>query len=199
MGAFHLTIGPLLLGLSLNLYLYGIVSYQYLSYATMEFDDPMWLQVLVSLLFVLDTSQTVSELYGVWFFAVENYANPSVLSDIIWVTLFCGLATVASTLVVQTFLINRLYRFTRQFWFCVFLFLAAFAASICALVDCIMAWLLGDITKFAILIPLNTAWLCIEAGVDIIITAVLCKALWQSRTGLARTDTVINRCVRAAI
>ncbi|KAH8818698.1 hypothetical protein DL96DRAFT_1621742 [Flagelloscypha sp. PMI_526] len=59
--------------------------------------------------------------------------------------------------------------------------------------------MLIDITKFFTLIPLTTAWLAIESGVDIIITGVLSRALWRSRTGITRTNTIINRCIRAAI
>ncbi|KAH8825461.1 hypothetical protein DL96DRAFT_1608799, partial [Flagelloscypha sp. PMI_526] len=199
MGAFDLTLGPLLLGLSLNLYLYGIVSYQYMSYATMKFNDPIWLQVLVAVLFVLDTSQTVVEVYGVWYFAVENYTNPSVFSDIIWITPFCVVATAVTTLMVQAFLIRRLCRFTRQVWSCVFLLLVAVAAFACAIATTTKAWIISDLTKFAVLVPLNTAWLSLEAGVDIIVTVTLSRVLWQSKIGLARADTVINRCVKAAI
>ncbi|KAH8827508.1 hypothetical protein DL96DRAFT_1816474 [Flagelloscypha sp. PMI_526] len=164
----------------------------------MEFNDPKWLQILVTLLFTLDTSQTIVEFYGVWYFAVENYTNP-LTSEIIWITIFCGVATITSTLTVQTFLINRFYQFTRQFWLSVFVVLVAIATSICALVDLIMAWLLRDFEKFAVLIPLNTAWLCIEASVDIVITVILSRALWKSKLGIRGTDTVINRSVRAAI
>ncbi|KAH8836164.1 hypothetical protein DL96DRAFT_110423 [Flagelloscypha sp. PMI_526] len=199
MGTFDLTLGPLLLGLSLNLYLHGVVSYQYMSYATMKFNDPIWLQVLVALLFVLDTSQTYVEVYGVWYFAVENYTNPSVLSDIIWITPFCVVATAVSTLIVQAFLIRRLCLLTRQVWLCAPLLMAAVAASLCAIATTPRAWIIGDLSKFSVLIPLNTAWLCLEAGVDIIVTVTLSRVLWKSKTGLARTDTVINRCVKAAI
>ncbi|KAH8825033.1 hypothetical protein DL96DRAFT_1736847 [Flagelloscypha sp. PMI_526] len=199
MGTFHLTIGALFLGSSFNIYIYGFVCHQYLAYKTMKFNDPSWLRALVAILFMMDTSQTIAELYSVWYYVVLNYMNPSALRDIIWVTPFCCAVTAVSALIVQGFLINRLYRFARQFWLCVLLILAAVVAFLLGIVASIKAGLLIDITKFVALVPLSIAWLAIEAGVDIIITVVLSKALWRSKTGFTRTNTIINRCIWAAI
>ncbi|KAH8818739.1 hypothetical protein DL96DRAFT_1820152 [Flagelloscypha sp. PMI_526] len=199
MGAFGLSVGAMLIGCSLNLYFYGFVSYQYYIYKTSEFNDPIWLRVAVAALFMIDTSQTIIELYLVWHFTVENYTNPSALSDIIWVTPFCGMATAITTLIVQAFLINRLRRLTGYFWFCAFLMLAALVACGCGVTDSIWAWLIVDVSKFSALVPLTTSWLAIEASLDVVITIILSRVLWRSKTGFTRTNTVINRCVRAAI
>ncbi|KAH8825035.1 hypothetical protein DL96DRAFT_1611727 [Flagelloscypha sp. PMI_526] len=199
MGAFDVTIGALLLGLALNLYLYGVVSYQYVIYKTTKFTDPIWLRALVATLFVIDTSQTVVELYALWFFAVGNYARPSVLGNIIWITPLCGMGSAISSLIVQAFLINRLRILIEHLWLCIPLLLVAIAACLCGIIACTKSWLLVDITKFAVLIPVSTAWLAIEAGVDIIITVTLSRALWRSKTGFVRTDTIVNRCIRVVI
>ncbi|KAH8833064.1 hypothetical protein DL96DRAFT_1552101 [Flagelloscypha sp. PMI_526] len=132
-----------------------IVSYQYVAYASLKFHDPLWLRTLVVILFVIDTSQTIVELYGIWYFAVENYTNPGVL--------------------------------------------AAAGACLFGVIACTKVGLLADVTKFVPLIPLVIVWLALEAGLDIIITTILSRALWRSKTGLARTNTIIHRCIRAAI
>ncbi|KAH8818615.1 hypothetical protein DL96DRAFT_1749632 [Flagelloscypha sp. PMI_526] len=199
MGAFNLSIGAILIGCSLNIYLYGLVSHQYLVYKTRKFDDPVWLRTLVAILFVVDTYQTVVELYGVWYFAIKNYANPKVLGEVIWVTPLCGISAAISTLIFQTFLINRLCRLTKQLWLGIFLIVTAVAAFICGIIDSTSAWLLADVTKFAVLIPLTIAWLSIEASVNIITSLILIRALWLCKIELTRANTMINRCIRAAI
>ncbi|KAH8806546.1 hypothetical protein DL96DRAFT_624033 [Flagelloscypha sp. PMI_526] len=199
MGAFDFTVGAILIGFALNMYLYGLVCYQYLAYKTVKFGDVIWLRSLVGVLFVIDTYQTIVEFYGVWYFAVENYTTPSVLGRVIWVTPLIGISTTISTFVFQGFLISRLFRFTSQFWLCSFLFLAAVAAFVLGVIDCTKAWLLVDVTKFSALIPLTIAWLAIEAGIDIIVAVILSRSLWRCKTGFTRTNTVINRCVRASI
>ncbi|KAH8829003.1 hypothetical protein DL96DRAFT_1023496 [Flagelloscypha sp. PMI_526] len=199
MGAFDLTIGAFFVGFSFNLYLYGIVSYQYVSYATLKFDDPIWLRTLVAISFAIDTSQTFAEFYGIWYLAVENYANPIALTEVIWVWPFLGVANAIAALVVKSFFLYRLWGFTRRAWLCGFLTLLAAGACLCGVIASIKLGRLDDLTKLAPLIPLVTAWLALEAGVDIIITVILSKALWQSKTGSARTDTVIHRCIKAAV
>ncbi|KAH8794396.1 hypothetical protein DL96DRAFT_1690718 [Flagelloscypha sp. PMI_526] len=169
MGAFNLTIGALLLGSSLN---------QYVAYTTIKFDDPIWLRTLVAILFLIDTSETIVQLYGAWYFVVENYANPSVLIAMTEITL---------------------WGFARQVWLCGFLTLLAVGACSCGVVVCIKAGFLVDVTKFAPLIPWVIVWLAIEAAVNIIVTVTLSRALWQSKTGLARTNTIIHQCIRAAV
>ncbi|KAH8828948.1 hypothetical protein DL96DRAFT_1020331 [Flagelloscypha sp. PMI_526] len=119
MGVFNATIGAILLGFSLNIYLSGIVSYQYMTYKNTEFNDPIWLRALVAILFVIDTSVSIVEFYAVWYFAVENYSNPSVFGNTIWITPFACVMTAIASLIVQAFWINRLYQLTRTalaFW-----------------------------------------------------------------------------------
>ncbi|KAH8813767.1 hypothetical protein DL96DRAFT_503999 [Flagelloscypha sp. PMI_526] len=199
MSASDSNIGAVLIGFALNVYLFGVVSYQYLDYKTSKFDDPIWLRLTVLTLFIMDTALTAVEFYAVWYFTVENYTNPGVMEGTIWITPFSCVATAISSLIVQGFLIHRLYQFTRQLWLCVFLLLAALAASLCGMIDGAKIGLLVDMDKFAALIPLTTAWLATEAGVDIVIATVLSRALWRRKTGSTRTNTIINRCTVAAI
>ncbi|KAH8800579.1 hypothetical protein DL96DRAFT_1776316 [Flagelloscypha sp. PMI_526] len=218
MGVFQETIGATLLGFSLkktltwkrSLYLYGIVSYQYLTYKNTKFEDPIWLRekpfflsfqsrVLVAILFVIDTALTAVEFYAVWYFTVENYTNPSVLGQTIWITPVACVLTAISSSIVQAFWIHRLYRLTKQRWLCGFLVLGAAASSLCGIIESIKIGMLIDITKFAALIPLTTAWLATEAGVDILITIALSRALWKNKTQSARTNALINRCIMTSI
>ncbi|KAH8831664.1 hypothetical protein DL96DRAFT_1552932 [Flagelloscypha sp. PMI_526] len=190
-----------------SIYLFGVVSYQYLDYVTLKFNDPIWIRTLVAILFVIDLSLSIVDFYGVWYFTVENYTNPIVMGETIWITPFCCVATAISSLIVQGFLIHRLYRLTSQYWLCAFLVLAAVAASVCGMIDSVRIAILVDMSRFAALVPLTTAWLVTEAGVDIIIAAyvlkyflaVLSRALWKSKTGSTRTNTIINRCIAASI
>ncbi|KAH8818930.1 hypothetical protein DL96DRAFT_1820292, partial [Flagelloscypha sp. PMI_526] len=215
MGAFNLAIGMKFpawslfrvrthicpLGVSNNqwfsLYLYGFVFNQYLTYKTTKFDDRIWLRAIVAVLFVVDTSQVAVELYTVWYFLVENYTNPGVLNNLFWMLGFLGITTGISALVVQTFLINRLYRFTRLRWLFTILIFATITAFLCGALVGIS--ILVDAIKLIPVIPLEIAWLTTVAGVDIVITVALSRALWRSKTGFPGTDTVINRCIRASI
>ncbi|KAH8796236.1 hypothetical protein DL96DRAFT_1541168 [Flagelloscypha sp. PMI_526] len=121
------------------------------------------------------------------------------MTETIWVSPFCCVATAISALIVHGFLISQLYRLTRQFWLCVFLILAAAATAVCGIMDGVRIVFLVDIRKLTATVPLTITWLALEAGVDIVIAAVLSRALWRSKTGFARTNTIINRCIAASI
>ncbi|KAH8824619.1 hypothetical protein DL96DRAFT_214516 [Flagelloscypha sp. PMI_526] len=199
MGAFNTSVGAILLGFSLNMYLYGFVTYQYLVYKTTNFDDPIWLRSLVAILFVIDTSQTVAQFYGAWHYVVENYANPSALIHAIRILPFISVASALTALFVQVYLINRLYRLTGLFWLFFFLVFAAVAACLCGVIAIAWAGLTYDAAKWASIIPLIITWRGTEAGVDVAITVALSTILWRSKTGFTRTNTILNRCIRTSI
>ncbi|KAH8818932.1 hypothetical protein DL96DRAFT_375953 [Flagelloscypha sp. PMI_526] len=199
MGAFDLTIGGFLMGLSFDLYLYGFVFNQYLAYKTTKFDDPLLLRIIVAALFVIDTSQVAVELYTVWYFLVENYANPNVLNHVFWTLPLCGVTTAISALIVETFLINRLYQLMKRFWLCIVLVVAAAVASLFGAAAGIWSGVIKDINKLTLVIPLEIVWLSTIASVDIVINVTLSRTLWRSKAGFPGTDTIINRCIRASI
>ncbi|KAH8836146.1 hypothetical protein DL96DRAFT_1703078 [Flagelloscypha sp. PMI_526] len=202
MGAFDLTVGTRFLAWFLgqfSVFLYAFVLNQYLTYKTTKFEDPIWLRVLVAILFIVDTSQTAVQFYTVWYFLVKNYANPSVLNYVFWMLPFCGATTAISALIVQTFLINRLYRLTRQIWLCITLVLAAVTACVCGTIASAWCGIIFDAKKLAPVIPLVIVWLVTVACVDIVITVTLSRSLWRCKTGCPGTNTVVNRCIKASI
>ncbi|KAH8828950.1 hypothetical protein DL96DRAFT_1708122 [Flagelloscypha sp. PMI_526] len=202
MGAFDTTIGMSCAAWLLSqrsIYLSGVVSYQYMTYKNMDSNDPIWLRNLVALLFVIDTSVTIAEFYAVWYYAVENYANPSVFGEAIWTTSFTCVMTAISSLIVQAFWINQLHRLTGQRWLCIILIVASTVSSLCGVINGIMIGVLVDVGKVAGLIPLSTIWGATEAGVNIIITFALSRALWRNKTRSPRTNALINRLIWASI
>jgi len=192
-------LGPLILGVILNTYLYGVVTFQYASYWTTTFNDPLWIKGTVAGLFVLDTTHTCSLIWMAWVYAVENFANPMGLAESVWpYPLSIGM-TCVTALVTQLFIAYRTFRLTQH--------LPLFAASaVIALVtfglgltSCVKAF---QTTQYMLLVklkPFFAAWLCMEMVTDVIISASLVYTLWRSRTGFAKSDTVIRRLVRAAV
>ncbi|KAH8824045.1 hypothetical protein DL96DRAFT_1616168 [Flagelloscypha sp. PMI_526] len=199
MGAFDLTVGAELLGVALNLYLYGIVSFQYRAYKTMKFSDPTWIRAVVAVLFVIDTSQTILEFYIIWYHAVENFTNPREVSKPIWAGPLCAIGTALSAFIVQSFLISRLWRLTRRHWLCTILIVVAFGAALCGVVNSIRTYTFVSIAQASAQVPGAIFWLSAEVFVDVAIAAVLVWTLWRSRTGFTTTNTIVNRCIRTAI
>ncbi|KAJ3512286.1 hypothetical protein NLJ89_g3605 [Agrocybe chaxingu] len=122
------TLGVLVLGVFLNTYLYGIVSYQYMAYANTKFNDPLWMKVTVLSLFLLDTVHTASLIHMVWHYSISHFGDVAALSNNIWGLPFTVLVTALIAFLTQLFLgyrsrtgfetsdtvINRLMRATIQ-------------------------------------------------------------------------------------
>ncbi|GLB38282.1 putative expressed protein [Lyophyllum shimeji] len=78
-GLFDTSLGALLLGVFFNTYIFGLVSFQYAAYHNMKVHDPRWIRSLVFLMFCLDTFHSASVIYMAWGYSVENYNNPIAL------------------------------------------------------------------------------------------------------------------------
>ncbi|KAJ6495386.1 hypothetical protein C8R45DRAFT_987174 [Mycena sanguinolenta] len=193
------SVGPLLLGILLNTYLYGLVTNQYMSYVKHRFNDPLWIKTIVIVLFVVDTAHTIVGVYAAWDMCVTNFNNSDNLSRVNWTIPFTAIAAGTSGTVTQVFLIHRVFKLTKSK--CLVVILATLSAG--SLVFGWMAGLrsgiMGDVQKFNLIYPVVTSWLTLLATVDLLITAILIFVLSRSKTGFRRTDTIINRLIRGAI
>ncbi|KAH6917961.1 hypothetical protein BKA70DRAFT_1213979 [Coprinopsis sp. MPI-PUGE-AT-0042] len=75
MGAYGAILGTLLLGVVVNTYLYGVVSYQYLEYYGSKFKDPARIRWSVLTLLVVDTIYTFLMVYLCWAYLIVNFGN----------------------------------------------------------------------------------------------------------------------------
>ncbi|CAA7269240.1 unnamed protein product [Cyclocybe aegerita] len=192
------TLGVLVLGVFLNTYLYGVVSYQYMAYANTKFNDPLWmkcalillnwsdidvcfLRVTVLALFLLDTVHTASLIHMAWYYTISHFADVTALSNNIWGLPFTVLVTALIASLTQLFLGYRHG------------FVSSWSALLCQGVVLEKRPRLSEINSYL------TAWLSVEVAVDAIVSSVLIYSLIRSRTGFETSDTIINRLMRATI
>ncbi|KAF4611754.1 hypothetical protein D9613_004245 [Agrocybe pediades] len=215
MGAYDKTVGVLLVGIIFNTYLYGLVTYQFLVYKNTKFNDPMWIKSVVGALFVVDTIHSTVHIplvYGdvttltLIFFqgSVRSLGNmrdklckPVEFS--FWTIPFTAVATSLAAVFTQFFLGHRVYKLMRNrvltgviaFFSC-----SGFAFGV---YSGVRSGIIKEVAHFAPLTPFVICWLGSQTIADLIITAALTYALSRSRTGLRRTDSIINRLIRGAI
>ncbi|KAF9567785.1 hypothetical protein CPC08DRAFT_626230 [Agrocybe pediades] len=199
MGAYDKTVGELTRSIPVNTYLYGLVTYQFLVYKNTKFNDPMWIKSVVGALFVVDTIHSTVAAYAAWETCVTNYANPSSLAFVSWTIPFTAVATSLAAVFTQFFLGHRVYKLMRNrvltgviaFFSC-----SGFAFGV---YSGVRSGIIKEVAHFAPLTPFVICWLGSQTIADLIITAALTYALSRSRTGLRRTDSIINRLIRGAI
>jgi len=199
MGEFDLTLGPLLVGIIFNSYLYGLVSYQFAAYHKIKFNDPPVIKCMVLFLFLLDSVHSISVIWMIWEYCVTTYGKPEALGVVLWPYTFTPIATALASMVTQLFLGWRIYVFSKS--------KALYAVVICLAVPCCAlgfacgtkAWIIKVSAELSVLNDLVTAWLVLQVTIDAFVTTILGALLTRSRTGFVKTDTVINQLIRGAI
>ncbi|KAN0073599.1 hypothetical protein V8E55_012206 [Tylopilus felleus] len=166
-----IAIGPLLVGIFFNTFLYGLVTYQFAVYywtttslSSYSFDEDF--RYMVLFLFVLDTFHTLS--------SVTDYQYPAALAGTIWrLTSSKILYGVVILLAIPSFILGTIVS--------------------------IKASIIKVLSEFPWFTPIAVAWLSTQLAVDIFITTTLVIIFSRSRTGFHKTDTILNRLIRCAV
>ncbi|KZV99154.1 hypothetical protein EXIGLDRAFT_762922 [Exidia glandulosa HHB12029] len=197
------TLGTLLVGVYVNTFLYGIVSFQFAAYFNSSLDDRAWLRAVVSSLCIIDTAQVASVMYMMYVYLIKHFGDDAIIAVPLWPYPFTALTNAISAFLVQVVLSYKIYRLTRDNKY---IFSGLLAYSVAVLVigttASIRAWTIDRNVGYSQLVVLNdivAAWHGLEVGLDVIITASLTVILTRARTGFRKTDTIINRFIRGAV
>ncbi|KAF8167338.1 hypothetical protein B0H34DRAFT_779124 [Crassisporium funariophilum] len=199
MGDFDSTVGVLLIGLFINTYLYGLVTYQFLVYKYTKFNDAPWIKAIVAVLFFTDTAHSAVAVYAAWDMCVTNYGNPASLGLVSWTIPFTACATSVAAIVTQFFLGHRVYKLTKSIPIVAVIGILSFLGFIFGVYAGIRSGIIAEVRFFDPLTPFVICWLGFQTSADLLITGVLSFVLSRSRTGFRKTDTIINRLIRGAI
>ncbi|KAF8343639.1 hypothetical protein F5887DRAFT_292591 [Amanita rubescens] len=192
-------IGVLLVGIFFNTYLFGLVSFQFLTYYGSGYKDPLWIRVMVFIMFATDTFHSASLIRLAWIYCVTNFGNPDQLLHTSWVYSLTPLLTGIAAFITHMFLSHRIYCLTQSRILSGFICVLAMTVFVMASVVGIKACLIPLMSELVVLDRLVTAWVSLQVGVDFLIAAVILVKLYFSRTRFRQTNTVINRLMRMAI
>ncbi|TEB39697.1 hypothetical protein FA13DRAFT_1723901 [Coprinellus micaceus] len=192
-------LGPVLLGICINTYVYGLATYQYGSYFCTKFEDPLWIKSTVISLFCLDTVHSAALVWMAWVYLILGYNDPVSLMRPVWPYPLTIAVTALTAFLTQFFLSYRVYRLTKgKLWYAGIMSAVTSTLGL-GFVVTVKAWQVKVTTELFALRPYIAAWLGLEMGLDIIICGVLLYTLSNSRAGFSGSDTVIKRLTRAAV
>ncbi|KIK65468.1 hypothetical protein GYMLUDRAFT_258217 [Collybiopsis luxurians FD-317 M1] len=89
-----LTVGPVLVAVMINTFLYGLCFLQFITYLTSDTRDHFWLRMLIYWELLVNTVHSILAVYLLWQYAVENYRNPSFLATVPWMIAVTPVVTV---------------------------------------------------------------------------------------------------------
>ncbi|KAI9463144.1 hypothetical protein HD554DRAFT_1417403 [Boletus coccyginus] len=187
------------MGVFLNTFLYGLVTYQFAVYYRTEFGDRPAVKYMVLFLFILDTFHSGSAIYMAWFYTVTNYDNPAALAVGVWPYIFTPIGTALAALVTQIYLGFRIWCLTDSIILCGVVILLAIPSFILGVACGIEGYLIKSASEASCIMPLVIAWLSSQIVVDTFITVTLTIVFSRSRTGIRKTDAILSRLIRGAI
>ncbi|KAI0049313.1 hypothetical protein FA95DRAFT_890094 [Auriscalpium vulgare] len=188
--------GALVVGMMLNLILYGFMFVQCFVYLTTYKRDAIWIKVFVAFLFLADSVDagfTAATLYD---YLVTHF---DYLQTATWLFDTDPALTGIISCSVQLFFAYRVKRLTGYSWIAVIISLLAVGSLCGALGSAIAVNWWHEFVQFQHFKVVVVIWLVCAAVADIMITFVLVFYLKKKRTGFVATDDIINKIVRLTV
>ncbi|KAG7091542.1 hypothetical protein E1B28_010571 [Marasmius oreades] len=198
----HDTMGCLFIGTTLAGAMWGVTTMQTYNYFFQYFkvDRPL-LNIMVGVIYALDTVHQIMLLHLVYTYLVSNFGSPVILGTLVWSILIMVLLTAFIGLICQLFLTYRIWILSRgKVPVVVVVLLPILGLFTTTLAYFANAWPFTTFAQLALVGGYSRAVNVLGAVSDITITLTLSFYLWSSKSGMRRTDAIINRlilfCVR---
>ncbi|EMD31143.1 hypothetical protein CERSUDRAFT_127602 [Gelatoporia subvermispora B] len=187
------TLGAFLVGLVAASLLYGITNVQTRMYYKMYEADRLILRIAVGFLWTLDTIHQALAIHTVYTYVVIRYGDPEALETPTWSVMANIVVTSLNDTIVRTLFCHRLWKFSeKNYYITAPTMLAAITSLVGGIIYTVKGVPLGSFARLSAL----TCWLYIGftsgAVADILLASSLVIYLWRSRTGLPRTDSLVQ-------
>ncbi|KAH8105638.1 hypothetical protein DFH11DRAFT_1733223 [Phellopilus nigrolimitatus] len=196
MPALDNTMGALYLGVVLAMGLWGAGTVQVYYYFNAYPKDPWQLKTHVVTVWVFDTVHQALVTHACYIYLITQYGNPLYLTVIVPSLEVMVLISGFVCLLVQSFLVYRVWRLSANnvpLVACLFLFVVAeFIANTSFFGKGVQMASFADVPTIAWLSKLSNG---LSAATDVVIAASLTFLLNRSRTGFRKSETMINRLI----
>ncbi|KIY53989.1 hypothetical protein FISHEDRAFT_17078, partial [Fistulina hepatica ATCC 64428] len=192
--------GPMLLGTSLNLLLYGIsITQTYLYWNRFRNKDKLHVKVFVGFLFIADTLQTLFTVIYMYQALVVNFGDFDYLMKVTWV--FSTDPALGGIIngCVQSFFAWRVLVLTGAKSIVLLIAFLTVVGVLAAIGTAIACGIVGKFLQFWKFRSVVIVWLASCTLSDIIIATVLVMYLRKKRTGFPATDSQLDKIIRLTI
>jgi hypothetical protein len=201
MPGLNLILGPVLLGIIINTFIFGIIVQQAVTYYTgPRYKGDSWtIKLLVPWALLLDLAHSASIIWVIWQYTIPHFGDVAFLATTPWPYPMTPIFSACASVPIQIFLAWRVKALSKSWPLFGFLTFLAVISGILAWVSAIKAFQASNIHDFAALIPVVDSWLAISVACDVFITLFLFVFLRKGRTGFKRTDNIIMRLISKSI
>ncbi|KAJ7772211.1 hypothetical protein B0H16DRAFT_165463 [Mycena metata] len=191
----NLILGPVILGILINTFVFGIVFMQAITYYTSPRykQDRLIIKGLVGWSLLLDVFHSSAVVWVIWEYCINHFGDTAFLGTTPWPYPTTPIFSSSASVPIQIFLAWRVKRLSNSWHIFSVLTALSVASGIMAWISAIRAVQASNIKAFAALIPVVDAWLALSVLCDLSLTLLLFLYLRRSRTGFAKTDNIITR------
>ncbi|EIW57724.1 uncharacterized protein TRAVEDRAFT_48759 [Trametes versicolor FP-101664 SS1] len=187
------TYGATLLGTFFGLILYGLAIHQVYRYSRMGFNDSWFIKGYVAFIMLVDTLHVILSMHTCYYYLVGHYFQPAVLFTRVWSIDNLGLIAAVTIVSCQCFYARRVWLIGPKYRFLVVIAVVIFLGELaCSTYAAAQASLLPSYGEFRELTWLYSVAFALVVVSDIILTTVLIFVLHRSRTGIAKTDSMLD-------
>lgn len=188
------SLGAILLGGLICMFLSGIVSAQTFLYYRIYPKDLMRIKSIVTLIWFIDIFHSAIACTAVWSYLINNFGDFGVFDYVHWTIAVTVALTALSTFIVQGFFAHRIHTLSRgNWWVSAPIGSLAFVRFVAALVSTAEMIRLRSFSQFVDRIGwVFTLGLSLGAAMDVVIAISLCLYLRRSRTGFSSMDRIID-------
>ncbi|CAE6422134.1 unnamed protein product [Rhizoctonia solani] len=199
MAVMDLSLGPILLGTIVNIWLYGIMVTQTTMYYVAFPRDHRWIKILVTYLFIVDTLNSIFDIGLVWKYTITLFGDYEGILTSSWWFNIEPMMTVMISSATQSFFAWRIAKLTGHAWMGWAIAFSALVQFVAGVATGVGTFIVRDFARFQELRVQVIIWLTLSALTDVVITCILSWYLHTHRTGFSKTDDVITRLVRLTV
>ncbi|EKM49132.1 uncharacterized protein PHACADRAFT_167306 [Phanerochaete carnosa HHB-10118-sp] len=192
--------GPSLVGIFLNILLYGVVIAQAHTYYASFRSDPLWIKAYVAVLLLADTLNSAFNIAWIYTVLVNNFGNLAALTQADWRKqkprpLLHGLIA----MMVQLFYAWRILALTKNRWIVALVVVSSTVSGLSAIGTAIGIGIRPEFSGFKSLDVIGLPWLISCTVCDVTIAVALSVYLNSRKTGFEITDNIINKIIRSTV
>ncbi|KAM5544782.1 hypothetical protein V8D89_001680 [Ganoderma adspersum] len=194
--------GPVFICAYISLALYGLLLHQVYRYFSLYRSDPRWLRGLVIVALLLETAVSVLHIHLTYFYFVLNYGYPLAFFQDVWSLNLFSTISACIMITCQSFYATRIILVgpTKFMYLPVVVGALLMAGALGISLAITLVGFRGlSVGNFQMLLDLMLAYNAVASGGDVIHTASMTYILHSCRTGLKRTDGLINRLIMYTI
>lgn len=191
--------GPCLLGIFLNILLYGVVLVQAQVYYSRYPEDRLWIKIYVCVLILANTLNSAFNITWIYKVLVNDFGNFQALTRADWLQAsqhaFCGIVS----MMAQLFYARRIWILIRNPWLVSMIVATSCVSGLAAIGSAIAVGMRPSFSDLPSFKSIGLIWLISCTICDISIATILSVYLSRQKTGIKRTDNVLKTVIRSTV